>query len=246
MYILSIETTGKYGSAALIGDDGKLISKSSHEEMSHLKDIMFLADACLKAEGIEPQSIDAVAASIGPGSFTGIRIGVSTARGLAEMLKIPCVAVSSLEGMAALADSHVNEKVRFFVPIINARRGQLYGAIFERNGNGYKAVLSEKQYMIDKFMETLQKLGIKDSEVVFVGDGIDAYESEISEAGAFLLADEEWRYQDAVSVSKLAMQKYERGETVSCDGLLPNYMRKSEAEMRLESGTLSSKIGKLK
>lgn len=246
MYILSIETTGKYGSAALIDSDGRIVSKSSHEEMNHLKDIMFLADECLKAEGVSPASLDAVASSIGPGSFTGIRIGVSTARGVAEMLQIPCVAVSSLEGMAALADEHVDESVRYFAPIINARRGQLYGAIFERNGNGYKAVLSEKQYMIEEFMDELHKIGLNSFEVVFIGDGIDAYESEISEVGAFLLADEEWRYQDAVSVSKLAMQKYEKGETVSYDELLPNYMRKSEAEMRLESGTLSSKIGKLK
>ena len=246
MYILSIETTGKYGSAALIDAEGKIVSKSSNEEMNHLKDILFLADGCLKSEGLRPTSLDAVAASIGPGSFTGIRIGVSTARGLAEMLHIPCIAVSSLEGMAVLADEHVNEKVRFFAPIINARRGQLYGALYERTKVGYKAVLSEKQYMIDKFMETLQKLGIKDSEVVFVGDGIDAYESEITGSGAYLLADNEWRYQEAASVARLALQKYERGEVVSCDELIPNYMRKSEAEMRLESGTLSSKIGKLR
>lgn len=246
MYILSIETTGKYGSAALIDGDHKLISKKSHEEMNHLKDIMFLADECLKSEGLRPTSLDAVAASIGPGSFTGIRIGVSTARGVAEMLQIPCVAVSSLEGMTALADEHVDESVRYFAPIINARRGQLYGALYERAHKGYKTVLSEKQYMIEEFMNELQKLDLNSSEVVFVGDGIDAYESEITSSGAYLLADVEWRYQDAASVAKLALQKYERGETVSCDELIPNYMRKSEAEMRLESGTLSSKIGKLR
>ena len=153
MYILSIETTGRYGSAALIDSCGRISSKNSHEEMNHLKDIMLLADECLKAEGIGTNSIDAVAASIGPGSFTGIRIGVSTARGIAEMLNIPCISISSLEGMAALADTHVGEEVRFFATIINARRGQLYGALFERNGTSYNAVLSERQYMIDEFLE---------------------------------------------------------------------------------------------
>lgn len=246
MYILNIETTGKYGSVALIDGDGKLVSKSSNEEMNHLKDIMFLADACLKAERIEPRAIGAVAASIGPGSFTGIRIGVSTARGIAEMFNIPCIAVSSLEGMAMLGDSRINKDVRFIAPIINARRGQLYGAIFERNGDEFKAVLSEKQYMIDEFLEELAKLCADPVQVVFVGDGIDAYETEIREAGAYRLADEEWRYQDAESVAKVALHKYENGNTVPWDELLPNYMRKSEAEMRLESGTLSSKIGKLR
>ena len=136
MYILSIETTGKYGSVALIDSDGNITSKNSNEEMNHLKDIMFLADECLKAKGVDSTSIDAVAASIGPGSFTGIRIGVSTARGIAEMLNIPCISISSLEGMAALADAHVREEVRLFAPIINARRGQLYGALFESSEIG--------------------------------------------------------------------------------------------------------------
>ena len=230
MYILSIETTGKYGSAALIDGDGRISSKSSHEEMNHLKDIMLLADEGLKTEGIGTNSIDAVAASIGPGSFTGIRIGVSSARGIAEMLNIPCISISSLEGMAALADAHVGEEVRFFAPIINARRGQLYGALFER----------------DEFLEEIDKIDSEEKQIIFVGDGIDAYEDKIREAGLYRLADEEWRYQDASSVAELALQKYNSNNTITYDYLLPNYMRKSEAEMRLESGTLSSKIGKLR
>ena len=246
MYILSIETTGKYGSAALIDGDGRISSKSSHEEMNHLKDIMLLADDCLKAEGIGTNSIEAVAASIGPGSFTGIRIGVSSARGIAEMLNIPCISISSLEGMAALADAHVGEEVRFFAPIINARRGQLYGALFERDGARYNAVLSERQYMIDEFLEEIDKIDSEEKQIIFVGDGIDAYEDKIREAGLYRLADEEWRYQDASSVAGLALQKYNSNNTITYDDLLPNYMRKSEAEMRLESGTLSSKIGKLR
>ena len=246
MYILSIETTGKYGSVALIDSDGNITSKNSNEEMNHLKDIMFLADECLKAKGIESTYIDAVAASIGPGSFTGIRIGVSTARGIAEMLNIPCISISSLEGMAALADAHVREEVRFFAPIINARRGQLYGALFKKSGAKYEAVLSEKQYMIDEFLEELKKIDAVEKQIIFIGDGIDAYEEEIREAGEYRLADEDWRYQDAASVTKLALQNYESSNIISYDELLPNYMRKSEAEMRLESGTLSNKIGNLR
>ena len=127
MYILSIETTGKYGSAALIDGDGRISSKSSHEEMNHL-----------------------------------------------------------------------------------------------------------------------DKIDSEEKQIIFVGDGIDAYEDKIREAGLYRLADEEWRYQDASSVAELALQKYNSNNTITYDYLLPNYMRKSEAEMRLESGTLSSKIGKLR
>lgn len=245
MYILSIETTGKYGSVALIDGAAKAVSRSSNEEMNHLQNVMVLVDQCLQDEAIIPDKLSAVAASIGPGSFTGIRIGVSTARAIAEVLELPCVAVSSLEGMAALADEHVEPTVRYFAPIINARRGQLYGALFVRAGKGYKAVIEERQYMIDEFLNAVKQMEVTDSELVFVGDGIDAYETEIRNAGAFVLAPVDWRYQDAAPIARLALRRFRAGAVVNYEKLIPNYMRKSEAEMRLESGTLSSKIGKL-
>ena len=100
--------------------------------------------------------------------------------------------------------------------------------------------------MIDEFLEEIDKIDSEEKQIIFVGDGIDAYEDKIREAGLYRLADEEWRYQDASSVAELALQKYNSNNTITYDDLLPNYMRKSEAEMRLESGTLSSKIGKLR
>lgn len=95
-------------------------------------------------------------------------------------------------------------------------------------------------------MEELKKIDAVEKQIIFIGDGIDAYEEEIREAGEYRLADEDWRYQDAASVTKLALQNYESSNIISYDELLPNYMRKSEAEMRLESGTLSNKIGNLR
>ena len=94
--ILALETTGKYGSAAVIREDGRVFCASSETEMNHLKDIITISDEAVRMAGIGKKDLTHVAASVGPGSFTGIRIGVTTARTLGQMLGIPCVSVSSL------------------------------------------------------------------------------------------------------------------------------------------------------
>ena len=100
MKILAIETTGRYGSAAVIDGEGHVFSAVSTEEMNHLKGMIGLIDEAISKAGTDKSGLTHIAASIGPGSFTGIRIGVTTARVMAQMLGVPCVAVSSLEGMA--------------------------------------------------------------------------------------------------------------------------------------------------
>ena len=243
MYILMVETTGKYGSAAVIDEDGKCISACSTEAMNHLQDIMQLIDFCCKKAGIQPNELTQIGASVGPGSFTGIRIGVSTARAMAQMLKIPCIAVSTLEAMAEKAVV-TERKYKYIASIINARRNQIYGALWKVENNKLVEVFQQKQYMIEEFLEKIHENNIAPEKVYIIGDGIDAYQDIITEDGKYLLAQKGKRYQDASSAAKVALRLIQEGKTVSYDKLLPNYMRKSEAEMRLESGTLSKKIGK--
>ena len=100
MKVLAIETTGKYGSASVIDDDGRVFSASSSEEMNHLRGMITLIDEAVREAGITKDELTHVAASVGPGSFTGIRIGVTTARIMSQMLEVPCIAVSTLEAMA--------------------------------------------------------------------------------------------------------------------------------------------------
>lgn len=132
MYVLAIETTGKYGTAAVIRDDGCVFAASSDTEMNHLRDIISISDEAIKRAGIDKKDLTHVAASRGPGSFTGIRIGVTTARTLSQILGIPCVAVSSLEAMAyRVLDAAANAGCTYVVPLINARRHQVYAGIWE-------------------------------------------------------------------------------------------------------------------
>lgn len=256
MKILAIETTGKYGSASVIDETGRVFSASSSEEMNHLRGMITLIDEAVRAAGISKDELTHVAASVGPGSFTGIRIGVTTARIMSQMLGIPCIAVSTLEAMAKRAlDAAISSGALYVVPVINARRHQTYAgvyeAVFTTDGEQQSAVsvMEEKQYMIEELLEDLRlKLAeYSGASAFFTGDGIDAYgdiiESTLPE-GTYVFADEELRYQHAESVAKIALGKALAGETLTYDELMPEYMRLAEAEQRLRAGTLSDRIRK--
>lgn len=256
--ILALETTGKYGSAAVIMEDGRVFCASSETEMNHLKDIIIISDEALRKAGINKNELTHVAASAGPGSFTGIRIGVTTARTLGQMLNIPCIGVSSLEGMALrVLQEAVSAGAVYIVPCINARRHQTYSGVWrtvigpEDEKKSIDPVLDEKQYMIEELLSLITEKAADGSIVLFTGDGIDAYEDIITGAFAdagmddrLILAGRELRYQDAQSVAEIALASAAAGKTLGYDELLPEYMRLSEAEQRLREGTLSDKIRK--
>lgn len=254
MKILAIETTGKYGSASVIDETGLVFSAASSEEMNHLKGMITLIDEALRKAGIKKDELTHVAASVGPGSFTGIRIGVTTARIMSQMLGIPCIAVSTLAAMAERAlDRAISAGALYMVPVINARRHQTYAgvyeAVFTTDGEHRSAipVMEEKQYMIEELLEELGPMMAKANGAIafFTGDGIDAYadiiESTLPE-GSYVFADEDLRYQHSESAAKIALRKAIAGETLEYNELMPEYMRLAEAEQRLKAGTLSDRI----
>lgn len=257
MNILALETTGKYGSAAVVRDDGSLFVSDSSTEMNHLRDIILISDEAIKAAGMTPKDLTHVAASVGPGSFTGIRIGVTTARTMGQVLGIPCVGVSSLLAMAERAAGAASVSEAFYIAsIINARRHQTYAGVWKLNVSdnagtqdpsaGLSMFMEEKQYMIEDLLASLrQVLDGTGAKVFFTGDGIDAYEDIISSGlseGSYVLAPESIRYQNAREVALIARRYASEGNAVSYDDLMPEYMRLSEAEQRLREGTLSDKI----
>lgn len=256
MNILAIETTGKYGSASVINETGEVFSAVSTEEMNHLKGMMILIDEAIREAGIDKSELTHIAASVGPGSFTGIRIGVVTARVMAQMLGLPCISVSSLEAMAErVLDAAVSAGSLYVVPVINARRHQTYAGVWEAEfTSDYEqktlcAVMEEKQYMIEELLDLLkEKAACYDGATCFfTGDGIDAYEDIIKDAmseGSYVFAGEELRYQHAESVARIALKKAKAGKVLGYNELMPEYMRLAEAEQRLKAGTLSDRIRK--
>ena len=245
--ILAVETTGKYGSASVIDEEGNVWSAESREEMNHLRGIISLIDEALGSAGISKNDLTHVAASIGPGSFTGIRIGVTTARTMAQMLGIPCIAVSSVRALAEDAlSAAVSAGALYVVPMINARRHQIYGAVYEAEfTSDYEhqtlcEVAEEKQYMIEELPGI-----IGGEKTFFTGDGIDAYEDVIKElfgGCVYCFAGTDIRYQRSEAVARIALKKAMKGETLSYEELMPEYMRLAEAEQKLRAGTLSERI----
>lgn len=250
--ILAIETTGRHASAAVLKYDEKIraeFSQTSSNDMNHLVDLMSLIDGVIKDAGIRIEDIDIVSPSIGPGSFTGIRIGVTTARALSQSLGTMSMPVRTLRGMAELdniegiADSH------YVCTTINARRGQTYAALWKHDENGeLEELMEQRQYMIDEFLDgMIDILEGNRLQIIFYGDGADSYKTQIEEKLGknnihYEIAAKNRRYQDANAIARAAFHQIMEGEKLNgYEQVLPDYMRKTEAEMKLEQGELSNK-----
>ena len=270
MYILAMETTGPNASAALLraaepgsAPEPEIIERAvllgqqtSYEAKNHLKNLMPLIQKLLTTCGVEKSQLTHIAVSVGPGSFTGIRIGVSTARALAQALQLPCIAVPTLEVFChAQAAKHAHtraqgaqdEAVRAIgggaqvvCGIINARRGQVYGIV-----DGY---LPGGPYMLTDVLDVItQQVRPDGRPVLFYGDGMDAYETEIESSlddfnmkkdRDYFFAPQNERHQSAAAVALAALPRLLGGEMTDFAGLLPDYMRRAEAEVKLEAGQL--------
>lgn len=244
MYILAIETTGPFGSVALVSEEENtyavLGEMTSADEMNHLKDLLPMTGRLLSAAGLEKSALTHIAVSAGPGSFTGIRIGVSTARALGQALAIPCVSVPTLESFLYKDNVTMGHEGAVAVGILNARRGQVYGIV-----DGY---LQGCPCMLTDVLEIVAG-PVKEAgrPAVFYGDGIDAYEPKILEilgaAGMqpgrdYFFAPKEVRYQNAASAGRLAYRRVKAGDVLHYNDLHPEYMRRAEAEEKLAAGQL--------
>ena len=239
MYILAIETTGAFASVALAEFDreggyrpcGEIMG---HDRFSHLRNLAPQIKQVAEDRGLTIGDIDVIAVSRGPGSFTGIRIGVSTARALAQAAGRECIPVSSLEGLALRgAESEKNgAKINdtLFCPILDARRKQIYGGGYFVKGGEPEEEVKAGAYTVDEFLDLIKGY----NEVYFLGDGVDAYGERIREIAGdrAYFAPERARYQNASSIAELGAKYYLKNGGCSFEELAPEYMRLAEAERR--------------
>lgn len=240
MNILAIETTGKSASVAVINEKGQIFEEKCDETLNHLKFLIPMIKVLLQKNNMNIGDLTAIAASEGPGSFTGIRIGVSSARALAQALNLDCISVPTLETF--LYNEENNKGI--VCPIFDARRSQVYGGAYKWNGEKkVTEVVEGKAYMLDEFLELLKKsLLSEQNEVTFFGDGIEVYKAQIEEWQNTSLnddiqinfANDEIKYQKASSVAKYAVKLFESEKVCQYNELKPNYMRKAEAERKLD------------
>jgi tRNA threonylcarbamoyladenosine biosynthesis protein TsaB len=183
-----------------------------------------MAQDLLNSCGITPKEVDAVAVAAGPGSFTGVRIGVAAAKGFAWGGEKPCYGVSTLEAMACNAG-----KEGYVLPVMDARRSQVYTALF----CGTERVWEDQAISLAELGEKLQAL---DAPVYVVGDGsVLCYNTLKAQVTKLTLAPEHLQHQRAAGVAIAAQKAIDRGESGDAAALKPNYLRLSQAEReRLE------------
>ena len=228
MLILAIETTGPLASCAL--SDGIHTEQIiNHTEYSHLEEIVPMVKKLLEEQSVKPEELDAIAVSRGPGSFTGIRIGVATAKGLAQVWNKPIITVPTLESFA-----YGKEQGDVVIaPLFDARRSQVYSGVYEPQNRN--PVVEDAAYSIEELMEKIRAVKEKYDFIVFFGDGIKVYKDHLPECGIpYEIAHDEDLYQMASSDARLAEELYREGCLKDCYTCQPEYLRLAEAERKLK------------
>ena len=220
MLILAFESSAKAASTALVRD-GALVSQYSQcSALTHSRTLLPMAEDMLKNAELKLSDVDLIAVAHGPGSFTGIRIGVSTVKGLAWAAEKPCVGVSTLEAMAW----HGLARGGYICPVMDARRNQVYNAVFEIRDGRLCRVTEDRPIALVDLAEELRALG---APVFLVGDGTALAKRYFDEADIPCeAAPENLVWQDAWGVAMAAIDK----PAGTSDTLLPVYLRLSQAE----------------
>lgn len=229
MKILAIDTSGPNCSVAVLDEQKVIANFNINIGKTHSEILLPLVDELSKFSNITLKDIDVFACCVGPGSFTGIRIGIATVKGFALSLNKPVVAVSTLEGLAY----NVPVFDGLVCSLLDARNNNVYSALYRMN-NVPEMV---GDYMTDSIDNLIQELKKHDEKILFVGDGAISYKDVLQNllSNRAFFTPYHLNEQSAVSIGKCAFDKIDRNEVDSVDGLHPLYLRKSQAERMLDN-----------
>jgi tRNA threonylcarbamoyladenosine biosynthesis protein TsaB len=212
--ILQLETGTSSCSVALASNGQVLALKEQHEANIHASHLTLFINEVLKVANKNYEDLDAVAVSMGPGSYTGLRIGVSTAKGLCFALDIPLIAVSTLQAMASAKQSLANDK-NLLCPMIDARRMEVYLAVYNANLSpieDVKAVILD-EHSFDSFA---------DYTLIFLGDGAEKSKDLYSDTERYRF---ESHVNSAADLTSLAFEKFTKGELADLAYFEPYYLK---------------------
>ncbi|MBQ8622007.1 MAG: tRNA (adenosine(37)-N6)-threonylcarbamoyltransferase complex dimerization subunit type 1 TsaB [Oscillospiraceae bacterium] len=232
MLLLTFETSAKAASVALFEAKKLLGEAYQNTGLTHSQTLMIMAEDLLKQCGKTAGDVEAVAVAAGPGSFTGVRIGVAAAKGFAWGKEVPCWGVSTLEAMAL----GLGISSGYVCPVMDARRSQVYNALFHVEGGVYTRVREDRAISLAQLGEEIKNLP---ESVFLVGDGSILCYNTLSEMVPGLVCPMEHKqHQRACGVGLAAYAMMARGESADANALAPNYLRLSQAEReRLERET---------
>lgn len=224
MTILAFETSAKAASVALSRDGILLAESYQNTGLTHSQTLMVMVQDLMKQCGLSVSDLDAVAVANGPGSFTGIRIGVAAAKGFAWGAQLPCCGASTLASMAL----GLGVWSGFVCPVMDARRGQVYNALFQVDCGKYTRIREDRAISLLELGEDVKNLP---GPIFLVGDGSKlCYNTLMETIPALVLPPEHRMHQRAAGVALEAQRMMAQGEVTPASELVPNYLRLSQAE----------------
>ncbi len=227
MNILAIDTSAQVASVCVLNENTILSEFSVNAKLTHSQTMMPMVRSALDCAKIELGQVDAFAVSAGPGSFTGIRIGVSAVKGLAMACGKPCAPVSTLEGLAY----NLPECSGILCAAMDARCSQVYNALFRWEGGCLHRLCSDRAISIKDLGADLDKF---DEKIFLVGDGADLCYNNLKEELPFLQSvPPHLKLQRAASAGLAAIKRLKAGETCTAAELMPVYLRLPQAEREL-------------
>ena len=225
MKILGLDSSGIVASVAVVEDDILVAEYTVNYKKTHSQTLLPMLDEIAKMTELDLNTIDAIAVAAGPGSFTGLRIGSATAKGLGLALKKPLIAVPTVEGLAY----NLYDTDGLICPIMDARRNQVYTGVYCYTDHRLDTVWEQDTMSIEALAEGLNCL---DHEVIFLGDGVAVYREKLEALLTipFSFAPAHVNRQRAAAVGALAEVYYKEGKIQTAEEHEPEYLRKSQAE----------------
>ncbi|MCR5748504.1 MAG: tRNA (adenosine(37)-N6)-threonylcarbamoyltransferase complex dimerization subunit type 1 TsaB [Lachnospiraceae bacterium] len=225
MKILAIDSSGLAASVAVLCDEVLRAEFSVCNKLTHSETLMPMVDKVINASGISLKDMDLIAVAEGPGSFTGLRIGAATAKGLAESVGCPLIGVPTVDALA----QNISLFSGLIVPLMDARRNETYTGLYTFEKDELKVLRPQCAVPLVEILEDINSRGI---DTVFLGDGVEVFKDKIEEICSVphIYSPVSVRLQRASSVAVLAEKRYKAGETGDPAGFTPVYLRVSQAE----------------
>ena len=225
MKILGLDSSGLVASVAVVEEDNLLAEYTVNYKKTHSQTLLPMLDAIVKMIDLDLDTIDAVAVAGGPGSFTGLRIGSATAKGLGLALQKPLIQIPTVDGLAY----NLYGCRDMVCPLMDARRNQTYTGLYEFTAEGMKTLKCQCAVGID---EIVKEINNRSRPVVFLGDGVPVFRPFLEEncKTEYSFAPAHMNKQRAASVAALACLYYQEGKTETAAEHSPDYLRLSQAE----------------
>lgn len=225
MRILAIDSSGLVATVAILEDDQTIAEYTVNYKKTHSQTLLPMLDEIVKMTEFDLSTVDAIAVAGGPGSFTGLRIGAATAKGLGLALNKPLIHIPTVDGLAY----NLYGTAGLICPIMDARRSQVYTGLYRFANDEFQVV---EQQMAISLQELVQKLNQYEEKVTFLGDGVPVYKEELEEElqVEYSFAPAHMNRQSAAAVGALGMKYYEKGRIETATEHRPDYLRLSQAE----------------